>query len=166
MTSLALYELASEFRAVADQLADMDLPPEVVADTLEAIAQPLEQKCTNVAAFARNLEAAADQIKAAEAEMARRRKAIEARAASLREYLLSNMQRCGIQKIESPWFRIAVRANPESVVIDDESAIPVDYQREIPARHEPDKAAMKSAMRDGFVIPGAHLARTQRIEIK
>lgn len=166
MTNIALYELATEFRAVADQLADLDLPQEVVADTLESISQPLEQKATNVAAFCRNLESAAEQIKAAEGEMAKRRKAIENRAASLRAYLLTNMQRCGITKIESPYFRIAVRDNPESVTIDDENAIPDDYKREIPARYEPDKSLIKSAIKDGYQIPGAHLTRGQRLEIK
>jgi hypothetical protein len=164
--NLTLHELAADFRATADLLADMDLPAEVVSDTLESISMPLEQKAERVAMFARNLEATAEQIKQAESEMARRRKAIENRATHVRKYLLDNMERCGITKIESPWFRISVRLNPESVVIDDEASIPVDYQREIPARYEPDKAAMKSAMKEGFVIPGAHLSRSTRIEIK
>ena len=84
MTLPALYELAGEYRAAAEQLADLDLPPEVVADTLEGLAGDLEQKATNVALFARNLEATAAAIKQAEADMAARRKAIENRAASIR----------------------------------------------------------------------------------
>ena len=164
--NLTLHELAADFRATADLLADMDLPAEVVSDTLESIALPLEQKAERVAMFARNLEATAEQIKQAEAAMNARRKAMETRAVHLRAYLLDNMQRAGIPKIECLHFRIAVRDNPESVVIDDEDAIPIDYKREVPAHYAPNKAAMKAAMNDGFVIPGAHLARTQRIEIK
>jgi hypothetical protein len=164
--NITLFELAAEYRSVADQLADMDLDPQTVADTLESISGDLESKATNVAAFVRNLESSAAAIKEAEAAMSARRKAIENRAASVRQYLLDNMTRTGITKIECPYFKIAVRTNPESVVIDDETAVPDDYLREIPARYEPDKSAMKSAMQDGFAIPGARLVRTQRVDIK
>lgn len=167
MTALpALYVLASEYMAVAEMLSDMDLDSQTIHDTLESISGDLESKAINTAMFVRNLEASAAAIKEAEAAMSARRKAIENRAASVRQYLLDNMTRTGITKIECPFFKIAVRTNPESVVIDDESTIPADYLREIPARYEPDKSAMKAAMQDGFAIPGARLARTQRLEIK
>lgn len=167
MTAITLYELAAEFRATADQLADLDLPPEVVADTLESISLPLEQKAVQVAAFARNLEATADQIKSAEKQMADRRKAIENRAKSVRDYLLRNMQVCGMEKIEHPLFKLAVRQNPPSVVIDNEQQIPADYLRqpETPPP-APDKTLIKQALIDGFDVPGAHLERGIRLEIK
>lgn len=164
--NITLYELADEFRATADMLADMDLPAEVVADTLESIALPFEQKASSVSAFVRNLEATAEQIKAAETEMAKRRKAMENRASHIREYLLAQMQRTGISKIESPMFRIAIRNNPESVVIDSEAQIPADYLREVPATYSPDKGLIKQALQDGYDVPGAHLARSQRVEIR
>lgn len=164
--NITLYELAAEYRSVADQLADMDLPPEVVSDTLESISGDLEAKATNVAAFVRNLEASAAAIKEAEDAMAKRRKAIESRAAHVRQYLLDNLQRTGISKIECPWFKVAVRQNPEAVVIDSVDQIPADYMREIPARLEPDKGLIKAAMKDGYAVPGAHIERGARLEIK
>lgn len=164
--NITLYELAGEIREVADKLADMDLPAEVIADTLESITLPFEQKATSVSAFLRNLEATAEQIKAAETEMAKRRKAMENRATHLRDYLLAQMQRAGVSKIESPMFRISVRNNPESVVIDSEAQIPADYMREIPAQQVPDKALIKIALQDGFDVPGAHITRGVRLEIK
>ena len=164
--NFTLYDLAAEMRHVADTLADMDLPAEVVADTLESVAMPFEQKAEAVAAVAKTYDAQADAIEAAARAMAERAKAKRTRAASLRDYLLANMQRAGISKIECPWFRIAVRQNPEAVVIDDESAIPADYRREIPAKHEPDKALIKSALQDGYSVPGVHLARATRLEIR
>ncbi len=165
--NISLYELAAEFRATADQLADMDLPAEAVADTLESISLPLEQKAGQVAAFIRNLEATAEQIKSAEKQMADRRRSMENRAQQVRDYLLRNMVACGMTKIEHPMFRINVRACPEAVVIDDERQIPVDYMRQPdqppPA---PDKALIKQAIKDGYEVPGAHLSRSQRVEIK
>lgn len=164
--NITLYELAAEFRQTADQLADLDLPPEVVADTLESVALPLEQKAVSVACFVRNLEATAEQIKMAEEAMAKRRKAIQARADNVRKYLMDNMERCGISKIESPYFNLTIRDNPESVEIEQPELIPKDYMREIPATYQPDKALIKQAIKDGHDVPGAKLVRGQRLEIK
>ena len=162
----ALYSLATEYRAAADRLNDLDVPEEVIADTLEGLSGEVEAKITNVAFVVRNLEALADQIKAAEGEMAKRRKAIENRAERIRTYLKTNMERCEITKIESPYFVISLCNNPESVEIIDESLIPSDYLREIPATFAPDKTLIKSAIKDGYQVPGCAIKRTQRLQIK
>lgn len=165
--NIALYELAADFRETADRLADMELDEQTLRDTLESIAYPVEQKAVQVAAFVRNLEATAEQIKQAEKQMADRRKAMESRAANVRQYLMDNMRACGFTKIEHPMFKIAIRQNPESVVIEDERQIPVDYMRQPETPPPvPDKALMKQAMQDGHEIPGAKLTRTLRLEIK
>ena len=76
--NLSLYAIADEYMQAVSTLSDLDLPDEVIADTLESLQYPLEQKATNVAMFARNLEATADAIKEAEGDMAKRRKALDA----------------------------------------------------------------------------------------
>lgn len=161
-----LYQLASEYRQLADRLHDLDLPDEVIADTLESESGDLLEKGTNVAKVFRNLEAMAEQIKQAEKQMADRRKALEKRAERLKSYLHSNMEKAGISKIESPWFVISIKKNPASVVIDDEAEIPDEYMRVIPARQEPDKSAIKSSIQEGVLIPGCRLENSTRLEIK
>lgn len=163
---MRLYEIATELTAARDMLEDLDADRQTIADTLESIAMPFEQKAVSVSAFVRNLEATAEQIKAAETDMAKRRKAIENRASHIREYLLAQMQRTGISKIESPMFRISIRNNPESVVIDNEAQIPADYLREIPATYSPDKMLIKQALQEGYEVPGVHMSRSQRVEIR
>ena len=95
-----LYVITNEYRAAAAQLADLDLPPEVVEDTLESLAGDIEAKAQNVAFVARNCEALAAQIKDAEKQMADRRKALEARVSRLRDYMLACLLVAGIKKIE------------------------------------------------------------------
>lgn len=165
-TNVALYQLAGEYREAADRLHDLDLDEQTIADTLEGLAGALEAKATNVAFVVRNLEALAEQIKVAEGEMTKRRKAIENRAERIRSYLQMNMERCGISKIESPYFVLSIRSNPESVDVIDEAAIPADYLREIPARYEPDQKLIKQSIKDGFEVPGCALKRTQSLQIK
>ena len=165
--SLSLYVLSSEYRAAAEQLADLDLPEEVVRDTLESISGDLEAKSVNVASFVRNLEASAEQIKEAEAAMEARRKAIEKRAANVRQYLLDNMIAAGISKIECPHFRLAVRENPPAVVINEPGLIPAAYMTDPPPPPSaPDKKLIAQAIKDGFDVPGAHLARGKRLDIR
>lgn len=167
MNALTLYKLTDEYVAVAERLSDLDLDEQTIADTLEGLSGELETKATNVAMFVRNLESSALAIKEAEATMALRRKAIEARAGRVREYLKINMTRAGISKIECPLFKIALRDNPPSVVVADENAIPPEFMRvPDPPAPAPDKRAIGDALKAGTDVPGAHLERTQRIEIK
>jgi hypothetical protein len=163
----ALYLLAQEHRAAADRLADLELDEQTVLDTLEGMGGELEAKATNVAMFIRNLEATAVAIKDAEGAMAARRKALEARAKRLHEYLLTNMQFAGIQRIESPYFTLAIRSNPPSVVIDEPGLIPAQFMKQPePPPPAPDKTAIKVAIKAGEDVPGAHLEQGVRLEIK
>ena len=162
----ALYLLTQEFREAAEKLADAELPDEVIADTLESLQFPIEEKAKNVAMVIRNIEASAKAIKEAADAMILRAKSEENRAKNLKGYLQSAMEATGITKIESPYFVISLRNNPESVVIDAESQIPADYMREIPATYSPDKTLIKKAIQDGFDVPGCHLTRTQSLQIK
>jgi hypothetical protein len=163
----ALYQLTDQYRQAAERLADLDLPDEVIADTLEGMAGELEVKATNVAAFARNLETTAAAIKDAEASMAARRKAIERRAESLRHYLLHNMQRAGIKRIDSPHFTLSVKDNPPAVDVFDPFQLPAEFMRQPdPPPPAPDKPAIKEALKAGVDVPGARLTQSQRLEVK
>lgn len=163
----ALYELTSEYLEASNALQNLDLDDETIRDTLEGLQFPVEQKCQNVAFIIRNMEVLADQIKQAEQQMAARRKAIENRAANVREYLLRNMERCEISKIESPYFKISIRNNPASVVVDDAGQIPCEFYRypEAPPP-TPDKKLIKEAIESGIDVAGVHLERTKSIQIK
>lgn len=163
----ALFELAAEYRGIAEKLADMDLDEVTVRDTLESVSGALEEKATNVALFARNLEATAAAIKQAESDMAARRKAIEKRAESLRRYLLENMNACGIKKIDSPYFSISVRDNPVAVDVFDAAQVPAEFMRQPePPPPAPDKIAIRDAIKHGQVVPGCRPTVSQRLDIK
>ena len=163
----ALYELAAEYRADAEKLADMDLDEQTLADTLEGLGGELEVKAQNVIMFTRNLEATAAAIKEAEAQMAARRKALENRAAGLRRYVLENMQFAGIQKIECPFFKLSIRDNPAAVDIYEPGLIPAQYMKQPePPPPAPDKTAIKAAITAGTEVPGAKLTKGTRLEIK
>lgn len=162
-----LYVLAQEYREASEKLADLELDEQTIADTLESLSGDLEVKATNLAMFARNLEATAKAIKEAEGQMAARRKALESRADGLKRYLLESMRHAGITKIECPHFRIAVRDNPEAVDVFDAAQVPQQYMRTPePPPPEPDKTTIKAALKAGLDIPGCRLTKAQRLEVK
>lgn len=167
MTSLALYKLADEYLADVAKLADMDLPPEVIADTLEGMAGELETKATNVALFARSLDANIAAMKEAEEGISKRRKAAQARRDSLMAYLLMQMQRTGIKRIESPQLTLRLQDNPEAVEVFEPDLIPEAYMRAPapppPPGKAPDKVAIKEALKSGADVPGCRLTRSQRL---
>jgi len=165
--ALTLYSLATAFAQDAAALAELDLDDATLSDTLAGLGGDLETKAQNTAMLARNLEALAEQIKAAEQEMIKRRKALENRAARIRAYILDSMQAGNIQKISCPYFVLSRRKNPDHVVIDRADAVPADYWRiPEPPPIEIDKAAIKTAIKAGTEVPGAHLESIERLEIK
>lgn len=163
----ALYVLAHEYRDAANRLADLDLDEQTIADTLESMSGDLEVKANNTARVIRNMQSLAASIKEAESAMAARRKALEARAERVMRYLLDSMQHAGIQKIESPHFTISVRQNPPAVVINESGLVPAEFMRQPePPPPSPDKKAIGDALKAGREVPGAHLARGVRLEIR
>jgi len=162
---VTLYEIAQEYRHAAQQLAELDLDEQTVADTLESLAGDVETKCKNVAMFVKNLDVQAAAIKEAMGHMKARLEATENRSASVKSYLLNNMLATGITKIECPYFRIAVQDNPGAVVIDD--TVPDEYMRHPPAPPPaPDKTAIAALLKAGEVVPWAHIEKSKRLVIK
>lgn len=163
----ALYVLAHEYRQAADKLADLDMDAQTVKDTLDGMSGELEVKASATAAVVCNMRALAISIKEAEAAMAARRKALDARADNLAAYLLENLQHAGVQKVETPHFAITVKANPGHVEVYDEKMIPAEFMRQKPPpAPEPDKTALKAALQKGLEIQGARFVKGQRLEIK
>jgi len=163
----SLYKIADAYLVDMRQLESMDIDDATFTDTLEGLQGDLEAKATNVALFVRNLESFADQIKLAEQGMTARRKAIENKADRIRQYLLDNMQRTGITKIDSPWFSLTVKKNPPSVVIDSLQDIPASMMTQpLPPPPSPDKKLIASALKAGQEVAGAHLESDVRLEIK
>ncbi|MEO5344105.1 MAG: siphovirus Gp157 family protein [Gammaproteobacteria bacterium SHHR-1] len=168
MTMPTLYQIRADYLQALDQFTDPDepdLPAEVIRDTLEGIEGALELKAQNVAAFVRSLETTAEAIKQAEQQMAQRRKTLERRAASLRDYLKANMEAAGISKIECPWFRLAIQKNPAAVDVTDEDQIPAEFVQIITTT-KVDKVRLKAALKAGTEIPGARLSTGTRLVIK
>ena len=164
--SKPLYELANMFVDFARVLADeTEMPNEIIDEYIDAQVGPLEFKGWNIAAMVLQFEGEAEMIRAAEKRMAVRRKHLENRAEWLRDYLLVQLIRAGIDEIQSPEFVVKVCDNPPRVILDDEEAIPEQFKEQ-----ETVVTILKNELRiamvcDGEVIPGCHLEKGKRLKI-
>jgi hypothetical protein len=168
-TNLSLYQLSDNYLHALDFLTDpeLDVPIEVVNDTLEGLNYALEDKAINVAKFLRNMEITVNAIKAAELDMAKRRKALETRVDWLKGYLKSSMEATGINKIECPYFKLSIAKNPAALDIFDISTLPRTYVHSQTVTVEQiDKAAIKAALSAGQAVTGARLLNGTRLVIK
>ena len=167
MTDLTLYNIADQYLVDLQKLQEMEIDEQTFADTLEGLSGDLEVKATNVAMFVRNLEASAEAIKDAEKQMAERRKALESKADRIRQYLLDNMTRTGITKIDCPYFVLSVRKNPPAVEVLNQDMIPDEYF-DIPEPPAPtlNKNRLKEDLKAGVVVEGAKITAGQSLLIK
>lgn len=171
MSGLALYQIASEYRSDLEKLADLDLDPQTLKDTIEGMSGDLETKATNCAYYYRNRLALIDAMKSANKDLAARIKTEEGKNDRFLESLKKTMEFCGITKIEGPQLKLTIKANPGSMVIDDEKLIPSFFWKAPPPPPPStalvlDKDALKEALKTGEVIPGAKLEKGSRLEIK
>ena len=163
----ALYQIAAEYKADVEKLADLDLTPEAIKDTLDGMSGALEAKASNIASLVRNLEVTADAIKQAESEMAKRRKAIESRIQSIKDYTLHTMTVNNIEKIETPYFKLSIAKNLPSVDIWDIDQVPAHFMKQPePPPPAPDKASIKESLKLGEDVPGCRLSQSVRLAIK
>lgn len=151
---MKLYELTG---ALAD-LSSMDMDDEAVKTSLECIQGDFNDKAVAIIKLSENLSADTSAIDIEIKRLQERKKVIENRKNSLREYLLHNMQAANIQKIECPLFTASLRKGVESVEIIDQSQIPDEFVK-VEVVTSPDKKAIKAALSSGADVPGAALKR-------
>ncbi len=148
-----LYELADHYRVLHERLED----GEDVSDALAQLDGALEQKSLAIMHVMRDLDLEVEAFKTEEQRLAARRKTLEAQRTKLKDYVLRCMQDADVVKLKAGTFQLAVREDPEHVVIEDEALIPDTYVR---TKREPNKAAILDAYRTtGECVPGTRIAR-------
>ena len=166
MKNLTLYKISNDYAEAADKLSDMELPAEVVRDTLEGLRGDLETKAQNVGSLLRNLEGYAKNAREGEKELAHRAKVAENRIESIKAYIKLCMETAGFSKIECDYFALQIKKNPPKVVIDNAESIPSTYMRiPVPPPPEPDKKAIGELLKSGESVTWAHLESGTRLDI-
>jgi hypothetical protein len=163
----SLYTIASAYQADLAALADLDLDPQTVADTLEGMQGELHDKLRAVIAYALSMGADAEAQASAAKRMADRAKATAGRADALLDYARNAMQATGVPEVATDEWAAKLAKKPPSVNIVDTAAIPPAYMRQPePPPPAPDKKAIGDALKSGAIVPGAELVQGFRLAIK
>jgi hypothetical protein len=151
MTSL--YKLTGQYLA----LQNLDMDPEDLADTFDALEGEIEIKAQGITQVMSNLD-----TQALDTEIARlqaMKNSIDKRKESLKTYLRDSMIKCGMTKIEWATGTITLRAPTVIVDLVDPSLVPAPYRtEETVVQVKIDKAMIKKDLKSGKDIPGAKLA--------
>jgi len=179
--SLSLYQIESDLQAFVDSEALVPeeqlalFQAEFAAKTREAVV-----KRTKCIMAIQHLEGQIAHARAEENRIAAWRGSLESGLARFKDYLVRCIELSGSKKVEADNGSLAIQANPESVEITDATLIPDEFQTvtvKMPAAlyrdllqyaitsHErdsigdatfnPNKSAIKEAIKSGRDIPGA-----------
>lgn len=153
----ALRDLTGQYLELLDLAKSDDAPQEAIRDTLDAIEGEFNDKAIKVVDV---ISAVGNDIAAIDREIERlqaRKKVILNKEKNMRDYLISNMEVCGIKKIQCPLFSITFVEGKEAVIVDNEDLLPDEFIK-VKTSTAPDKVALKAALKSGE-IPGAHLGK-------
>lgn len=162
---MKLYEIASEYAEAARKLADADLDPQTIEDTMAEVEGDLCDKLIAVVQVARTLDAEAKAVSEVAKAQQARAKALAARSAGLTSYALHHMQAAGLPEVKQPDILIKLRENPGSAKCVDEDLTPDLYVNEETVRTI-DRSAILAALRAGIEVPGWQLDKGSRLEVR
>lgn len=164
------FELAVQYRQLAEVLAERhegDDREQIIADTLDSISEPLDERLENLAKMVRNIESAKHGVEQTIAHLEARHMALDRAAQRARKLILDLMQVAGRERVNTALFSMAVKKNPLAVVVDNETALAPEYLTyHEPPPPTPNKRAIAAALRSGLTVPGAHGEQGTRLEIQ
>jgi len=158
-----LYQITQEAQYLAALLETEELTPELEAELLINQEQ-LQSKGINYAKVIANYQSESDAIDAEIKRLKAMKESRDKKVTWLTESLKKAMLVSGIEKIESPLFKISLRRS-EAVEVEIPEALPVDWQVK-KVTITADKVAIKKAIKEGYSITGARLVENFNLQIK
>lgn len=169
---MQLYELTTEFNHIRDLIVSRASIPKKNLSTRFLHCRGIKDKADGIACVIKELNAMIEAIKAEEKRLAERRKAKENDVERLKNYLTSELQKCDVDRVETPRNKISFRAS-EGVVIDgDESQfverMVAEGKNDLLTFQNPkiNKTAIKEALKNGEEIEGAKIERRTNLQIR
>lgn len=152
--SLSLYQIDEAIMNCINEDGEV-----IDLELMNELQMERERKIENVGLWIKNLAAEAEAIRAEEIALGKRRKAAEAKAESLKQYLKNALNG---QKFNSPRLSVSYRKSKAVSIIDPEK-IPADFYE---AKYELSKSAIKKAILEGQTVSGAELVDNVSLMIK
>ena len=130
----------------------MQAKTDTIANGLETLCKIRARKQADIAA-----------LKEEATRMKERAEQEEKSLIRLQDYMLSMLQRSGEKKLTAGTFSVGTRTSTSVYVAEDFDN--PEYMRVI-TKVEPDKVALKEALKDGKIIDGANLIEKENLSVK
>ena len=161
-----LYDINRDLeQAIEDMLLNVDEKTGEVRqediDKLNELKIQKEEKLENIGCYIKNLNAMVKAIDEEEKALSERKKSLKNKSERLMKYVSSILNG---EKFESTKVVFSFRKSDE-VSITDKSLIPDEYMN-IKTESEPDKKAIKKALKEGKEVRGAFLIDKNNMSIK
>lgn len=157
-----IYEIDAEIARILSGVDENGELPDSAFDELQKLSADRDTKIENAACMVINLTAESKAIREQEKALAERRISIDKRVASVKKYLEYATDGNAFSSA-----RVTVKYTKSTAVeIDSETFFQHPATAFIRQTVEPDKTAIKAALKDGAIIPGAALVERKTISIK
>lgn len=169
MTSL--YQLTGEMLRLRNELSELQLDPQTIADTIEGEAGERDEKIVKTMMVYDELADDIDIIKAHVKRLQDRVKRIESNRETLKQRVMDSMRVTNTHRIAHPLMTVTFQKDrDEAVEILDIDQIPVSCMKLIPASSEPNKVAIKAYIKglcdeDAQIFTGARLVKSDRLQV-
>lgn len=165
MSGLKIWEFADTLQALCDTLQGAE-DPAVIAEIEKAMETQLSniaQKTDGVYEFLSRSESEARRLGEEIKRLQARKNATESRSKWVSGEVMAFLKVNNLPELKGDLHRLVRVQNPEALDITDGGSIPACYLTIVPASIEIDNAAVKKALKNGVIVPGAELTRGERI---
>jgi hypothetical protein len=161
--TMNLYEITQEAQYLAVLLETEELTPEL-EEALIINQDQLQAKAVNYAKVIANYQAESDAIDQEIKRLKAMKESRDKKVEWLKESVKKAMLVSGIEKVESPLFKLSVRRS-EAVEVDVVEALPTAFQN-VKNVVTADKIAIKEAIKRGEFVMGARIVENFNLQIK
>ncbi len=131
---------------------------ELIADLQDGLAEKIDAYGLYISKW----EAESERLADINRNLQDRKKRADNRISRAKAHLLDTMFSADVKKLEGNVF-IARFTSSESVVVDDADKLPEDLVR---VKRDPDKTAIKKALKDGAEVSAAHIQTNYNVNVK
>ena len=156
-----VFELNNAIKNVKEN----DLDPETLADTLESLELPRNEKLDNVASWIEQNQMKLNWLKDKKRQLSEVETSIKNQNERLQEFLTQAIDDSGQKEIRTENHILKPRNYKDSVIVESTKDLPIDYIvcSEVV---KPNKKLIYEDLKKGKQIKGAHLKRNRRTTIK
>ena len=156
-----VFELNNAIKTVKEK----DLDPETLADTLESLELPRNEKLDNVASWIEQNQMKLNWLKDKKRQLSDTETAIKNQTDRLQEFLTAAIDDTGQKEIRTENHILKPRNYKDAVIVEDTKKLPIDYIMTSEVV-KPNKKLLYEDLKKGKSITGAHLKANRKTVIK